>query len=144
MTDTTSPIVVRRASECDFAAVARIQQACPEAGQWPVGDYSAFEILLALVEGAPAGFCAWRQAAPDEAEILNLGVDPRFRRRGVAMALLDALCGVAQGEVFLEVAETNHPAQALYARAGWLAAGMRPGYYQNGTINAVVMKKGSC
>jgi ribosomal-protein-alanine N-acetyltransferase len=141
--DTTSPIVVRRASERDFPAIARIQQRCPEAAQWPLGDYSGFETLLALADSAPAGFCAWRQSAPDEAELLNLAVDPGARRRGVATALLDALRAQAQGEIFLEVAEPNLPAIALYTKAGWEAVALRKGYYQQGGINAVVMKKGS-
>ncbi len=108
-----------------------------------MGDYSGFETLLALVDAAPAGFCAWRQSAPDEAELLNLAVDPDARRRGVATALLDALRAVAQGEIFLEVAEPNSPAIALYTKAGWEAVALRRGYYQQGRMNAVVMKKGS-
>ena len=89
------------------------------------------------------GFCAWRQTAPDEAELLNLGVDPGARRKGVASALLDALCTHAQGEIFLEVAEPNAPAIALYVKRGWTPVAVREGYYEQGRINAVVMKKRS-
>jgi ribosomal protein S18 acetylase RimI-like enzyme len=143
LVSTPPSIVVRRATERDYASIARIQQRCPEAAQWPVGDYSRFETLLALVDSAPAGFASWRQVVPDEAELLNLGVDPGFRRRGVATALLRALTDVAQGEVFLEVAEPNTGAAALYRQAGWEAVGVRRGYYEQGRINAVVMKKRS-
>ena len=143
MRNTPSPIVVRRASERDYPAIARLQQSCPEAAQWPVGDYSGFETLIAFDDGKPAGFCAWRQTAPDEAELLNLGVDPVARRRGVASALLDALCTHAQGEIFLEVAEPNAPAIALYVKRGWTPVAVRKGYYEQGRINAVVMKKRS-
>ena len=136
-------IVVRKGSERDYPAIARIQQTCLEAAQWPVGDYAAFETLIALAEGQPAGFCAWRQTAPDEAELLNLGVDPAARRRGVASALLDALCTHARGDIFLEVAEPNGPAIGLYTRQGWLPVAVRRGYYAGGKINAVVMKKRS-
>jgi ribosomal-protein-alanine N-acetyltransferase len=108
-----------------------------------LGDYSGFETLLALVDTTPAGFCAWRQTAPDEAELLNLGVDPAARRRGVGSALLEALRREAQGEIFLEVAEPNAAAIALYTSAGWQAVALRRGYYDGGRINAVVMKKGS-
>jgi ribosomal protein S18 acetylase RimI-like enzyme len=137
-------IVVRRAAESDYPAIARIQQLCPEAAQWPVGDYSAFEVLLALAHGEPAGFCAWRQTSPSEAEILNLAVAPSRRRIGVASAILQALLHIAQGDVFLEVAEPNQAAIALYTNLGWTPAGHRPGYYGQGKINAVVMKKRSC
>jgi ribosomal protein S18 acetylase RimI-like enzyme len=141
---TSASIVVRSASESDYPSIARVQQQCPEAAQWPVGDYSAFEVLLALTGNAPAGFCAWRQVSPEEAELLNLGVAPEYRRLGIATALLDALSRAAAGDIFLEVAEPNTPAIALYTRAGWVSTGVRRGYYQQGTINAVVMKKRSC
>jgi len=136
-------IVIRVASESDYPAIARLQQQCPDAAQWPLGDYSGCNTFLALLEKTPAGFCAWRQTAPDEAELLNLGVAPAFRRRGVARALLEALRNTASGALFLEVAENNHGAIALYTAAGWTPAGYRPGYYHHGTVNAVVMKKGS-
>jgi ribosomal-protein-alanine N-acetyltransferase len=137
-------ITVRAATERDYPAIARIQQTCPEAAQWPVGDYSNYEVLLAATETGPAGFCAWRQTAPDEAELLNLGVAPGARRQGVAEALLKALRAAAQGDIFLEVAEPNAAAIALYRKLGWEAVAIRKGYYDNGLTPGVVMKKGSC
>jgi ribosomal protein S18 acetylase RimI-like enzyme len=143
-------MLVRAASERDYPAIARIQYRCPETAQWPLGDYTGYPLMLALLggksgglDGQPAGFCSWRQSAHDEAEILNLAVDPAFRRRGVASALLTALCEQAQGTIFLEVAEPNSPAIALYRRHGWEYVGLREGYYDHGTVNAVVMKKRS-
>jgi len=116
---------------------------CPEAAQWPVGDYSQFETLVAFLASQPAGFCAWRQSAPDQAELLNLGIEPGYRRRGIASALLNTLCRTANGQIFLEVAENNRPAIALYKNLGWSQTGVRPGYYHGGKINAIVMNKRS-
>jgi ribosomal-protein-alanine N-acetyltransferase len=133
--------IVRPARENDYPAVARIQCRCPETAQWPLGDYSGFPLLIAILEKTPAGFCSWRQTAPDEAEILNLAVDPVFRRRGIASALLCAVSAQAQGTIYLEVAEPNISAIALYKKHGWEHAGIRAGYYNHGLVNAVVMKK---
>jgi len=127
----------------DFPAIARLQQASPEAAQWPVGDYSNFNVLLARLNGLPVGFLAWRQTAPDEAELLNLAVDPPMRRQGVARALLGAFQSAANGALFLEVAEPNLAARKLYESRGWAVVGVRSGYYESGRINAIVMKKGS-
>jgi len=139
-----SSIAVRHVGECDFPAIARIQQTSPEAAQWPVGDYSGFEVLLALLhEGrtpVPAGFCAWRQISTDEAELLNLAVVPEFRRRGVASALIRTLRNEAKGTIFLEVAEPNSAAILFYEHHGWVSTGVRKGYYQNGMVNAIVMR----
>lgn len=78
------------------------------------------------------GFALGRVAGP-EAELLTLAVDLPFRRKGLASALLDDLHARAaeQGaeEIFLEVAETNAPAQGLYAGQGYREVGRRPGYY---------------
>ena len=136
-------MLIRPAEERDFSAIVRIQQHCPETAQWPLGDYSGFPVLVALIGSVHAGFCSWRQSAPDEAEVLNLAVDPAWRRRGVGSALLAAVLERARGTIFLEVAEPNSAAIALYRKHGWVDVGLRSGYYNHGTINAVVMKKSS-
>jgi ribosomal protein S18 acetylase RimI-like enzyme len=40
--------------------------------------------------------------------------------------------------------EGNMSAIALYRRHGWEQTGVRRGYYFQGSINALVMKKRSC
>jgi len=143
--DPTHAITVRTATERDYPAIAQIQHTSPEAAQWPFRDYAGFRIILALLPGengpVPAGFCAWRQSTPDEAELLNLAVTPASRRLGVASALLAALAREAAGSLFLEVAEPNQPAIALYEHHGWVRVGVRNGYYGRGKINAIVMQK---
>lgn len=99
-------------------------------------DVAAFESLLGqagvrLTEG-PNGFILIRTVA-DEAEILTLAVRPVARRCGIGAGLVArgasdaATCGATR--LFLEVAEDNEAARALYARAGFVEAGRRPGYY---------------
>lgn len=86
--------------------------------------------VLAVEE--PDGFVLMRAVA-DEAEVLTLAVRPDARGRGLGRRLLAG--GVAQaeaqgaGRVFLEVAEDNAAALALYRRSGFAEAGRRPGYY---------------
>ncbi|GIL50197.1 hypothetical protein Vafri_6324 [Volvox africanus] len=62
----------------------------------------------------------------DAAYISNMAVDPRFRRRGVARALLAACEDVARGggrsEVWLHVLEADEAARALYDGVGFVAA----------------------
>ena len=78
------------------------------------------------------GFILMRAVA-DEAEILTLAVRPAARRRGEGGRLVGegVLAAAARGaaRVFLEVAEDNAAARALYAGAGFAEAGRRPGYY---------------
>ena len=81
---------------------------------------------------SPDGFILMRTVA-DEAEILTLAVRPGARRAGLGARLVGegALAAAARGavRVFLEVAEDNAAARALYARAGFVEAGRRTGYY---------------
>ena len=81
---------------------------------------------------SPDGFILMRAVA-DEAEILTLAVRPRARRGGQGARLVGegVLAAAARGasRVFLEVAENNAAARGLYAGAGFVEAGRRPGYY---------------
>jgi [ribosomal protein S18]-alanine N-acetyltransferase len=141
---TKDSVVVSEGREHDFPALARIQQECPETAQWPLGDYFGFPLLVAHAGSSVAGFCSWRQSTEDEAEILNIAVDPVWRRRGIASALLTSIFERAKGTIFLEVAEHNEAALALYRKLGCIEVGLRRGYYDQGATNAVVMKKSSC
>ncbi|MEM9045550.1 MAG: GNAT family N-acetyltransferase [Pseudomonadota bacterium] len=101
-----------------------------------LGDKALTECLIVL------------RIALDEAEILNLGVVPPARRRGIATRMLAraekeaGLLGVRQ--IFLEVARDNEAAKALYARAGYSEVGIRKEYYlrPDGTrMDALVLRK---
>lgn len=81
----------------------------------------------------PTSFLVARYAGP-EAEVLTLCTDPAHRRQGHARTVLHLFEAQAHAagieEVFLEVAETNLPARALYAAYGYRPRGYRKDYYQ--------------
>ncbi len=85
-----------------------------------------------LLEVDASGFILIRVAA-DEAEILTLAVRPSARRAGLGARLTRAAAERAllagSQRLFLEVAEDNVAARALYDRMGFEAAGRRPRYY---------------
>jgi [ribosomal protein S18]-alanine N-acetyltransferase len=69
----------------------------------------------------------------DEAEVLTLATHPDHRRQGLARAALTAFLDEARAtgatRTFLDVAEDNTPARALYASAGFTQIARRPAYY---------------
>lgn len=134
-------MVIRSARETDRAAIAAIQRASPEASSW---DPAGYDVTVAEVEGVVVGFLVTRRTAPDEWEVLNLAVDPAHRRRGVAKALLMPLLTTIDGRVFLEVRETNTPAQKLYESLGFKELSRRSGYYESSHEGGIVMKFHSC
>lgn len=93
------------------------------------------------------GFAISRIGA-DEAEILSIALDPRFRGRGMSRHLLlihlGHLAGRGVRSIFLEVEENNQPARRLYERTGFIVVGGRERYYQqpNGEqLNALLMRR---
>lgn len=82
----------------------------------------------------------------DEAEILTLAVRPSARRIGLGGRLVGqgAVRAAQAGAVrlFLEVAEDNVAARALYERAGFAQIGRRKAYYaapDGGRTDALVL-----
>ena len=70
----------------------------------------------------------------DELHILNLSVAQSHRGQGLATAMIKHLCVIHQDlpirMIFLEVRESNKPAQKLYRKLGFKLDGVRRGYYQ--------------
>ena len=106
------------------------------------------------------GYCCWTiesahvtagyaimTVAVHEAHILNLCVDPHYRRLGYARALLAQVfdSGIQHGarSVYLEVRPSNRSALRLYESEGFTQIGRRPAYYpaQAGREDALVLSR---
>ncbi|WP_370205956.1 GNAT family N-acetyltransferase [Pararhodobacter marinus] len=102
---------------------------------WRAGSFAALldSPLVFLIADADHRSFALGRVVAGEAELLTLATDPACRRHGLARARLDAFDAEARARgaerAFLEVAEDNAAARALYAACGWTAQGRRPGYY---------------
>lgn len=109
-----------------------------------MGDLLAMPGCFGFIAGktAPLGFVLAAETGI-EAEILTLAVLPDVRRRGLARSLMEAVVtelerrGVAR--LLLEVAAGNRAARCLYEGMGMEEAGHRPGYYQGGDEDAIIM-----
>jgi len=107
-------------------------------------DNHPIAYILAHVtgNGSDTGGCT---GSSTEGEILSLGTDPAYYRRGFASALcrhlIDQL-GPKAG-LFLEVAEDNHAAKQLYEGLGFRPIAVRRNYYKraDGVIDAIVMRR---
>ncbi|MEM7377404.1 MAG: ribosomal protein S18-alanine N-acetyltransferase [Pseudomonadota bacterium] len=104
-----------------------------------------YDCELLLEQGAGVGFSIAR-TGPDDTELLNLCVHPDHQGGGRGQRLLDAVVARARRHgverVLLDVREGNSAARALYAKNGFRAIGLRPGYYAlaaGGREHAVVM-----
>lgn len=150
MSSPAGHILVRRLTAGDIDAVLAIQGRSPAASQWSrdgyaraaAGEFGAWVAATGIHVGA---FLVLRTAA-DEAEILNLAVEPESRRRGLAGALLGAALEAAHAagvkRLFLEVRESNAEGIAFYQRHGFDLDGRRPRYYHNPPEDALVLSRG--
>lgn len=79
--------------------------------------------LVAEVDGVPAGCGAWRVHGPATVEVKRVYVEPAFRRRGLAEAVMAALetTAAAAGHraVVLNTGPRQAEALALYDRLGY-------------------------
>jgi len=89
-----------------------------------------------------AGLCDY----PDEAFVQTMAVAPAAQGRGVGALLLTELLAEAerrrQRVVSLEVRADNEVAQRLYARHGFMPAGVRRGYYPGGVDAVLLTRRG--
>ncbi|MCL2340061.1 MAG: tRNA (adenosine(37)-N6)-threonylcarbamoyltransferase complex transferase subunit TsaD, partial [Actinomycetia bacterium] len=79
-----------------------------------------------------AGYCGgWLQDG--DLQVLDIAVDPSWRRRGIGRQLLQRLLSDARElgatTASLEVRPSNSAARAFYDDLGFQTAGRRPGYY---------------
>lgn len=149
---TESSILLRPMTADDLPAVLAVERAsqpvpwtdgmlrdCLKSGYWTTVAVDAAD--------AVAGFAILTSGGGD-AHVLNIAVDPRWRRQGIARRLLDALMDAARlreaDQLFLEVRAGNKPALTLYRDLGFAEVALRPGYYPQpggGREDAVIMAR---
>lgn len=81
----------------------------------------------------------------DAWHVMNLAVHTSYRRRGIAVQLMEELFDLTADDprrgFTLEVRISNKVAVALYERLGFRATGVRRGYYTDNREDALIMWK---
>ena len=81
----------------------------------------------------------------DAWHVMNIAVAPTHRRRGIARGLMERLFDVTATDprrgYTLEVRVSNEGAIKLYERLGFVARGVRRGYYTDNREDALIMWK---
>lgn len=129
---------VEMAEVQDAATLSKLHAASFFRG-WPTADIVTFisdkatPVYIACdARRRIAGFAIIRTVA-DEAELLTIAVESKWRSKGVGRALLQAVFADLMlspaRRMFLEVDEHNSAAIALYQRLGFVTISSRKGYY---------------
>ena len=142
-------MIIRNMTAADVHQVAQLEKVCfPD--PWSERSVSS-ELtnplslwLVALEDDKLAGYVG-SQTVMGETDMMNIAVDPEFRRRGIAEKLVDALVAElkARGShcLTLEVRASNDAAKALYGKLGFCQVGLRKNYYRNPKEDALIMRK---
>ncbi|HEL9629619.1 TPA: ribosomal protein S18-alanine N-acetyltransferase [Streptococcus suis] len=126
-------------------AVLAVMQSVYEQSPWTLEQIVASmtsqdeDYYLAFEGQELVGFLAV-QTVLDEMEILQIAVKADFQRLGIASQLMAAVMDW-DGDIFLEVRESNSAAQALYTRQHFTKIGKRKDYYRHPVEDAVMMKR---
>ena len=141
--------VIQLATQAEVAAVSALERAC-YSDPWPESAFSALpedpRVYFAVAKQADGGVVGYVVGwfVLDEGEIANLAVAPSHRRRGVGLALLDAVLLEAGkrevANVYLEVRRSNAAALNLYRSRGFEQVGMRKQYYRTPVEDALILR----
>lgn len=100
--------------------------------------------VVAEERGTVVGYVG-SQSVLGEADMMNLAVDPMFRRQGIARGLVgclvESLCANGVHSLTLEVRASNEPAKGLYQGLGFDQVGRRPNYYSGPKEDALILRK---
>ena len=140
------PLEIRRLSYADLPQVVAIERRAFTT-PWSLAMFvlelskSSGVCLTALRHGRIVGYlvCSRYDVVW---HLMNVAVEARLRREGVASALIEHLFQITDrpGEQYtLEVRTSNAPAIELYERFHFKAAGRRRGYYHDNREDAVIM-----
>jgi [ribosomal protein S18]-alanine N-acetyltransferase len=146
------PPAVRMATAEDLPRLAELDRAVLDPA-WTVASWAAelarpdAWIIVATwpAGGTVRGLLSLRCAA-DRAELLRVGVEPAFRRRGLGRLLVAAaLQHLRESGIprcWLEVAEANLAARRLYHACGFGESGRRAAYYAGGAAAVLMDREG--
>ena len=133
----------------DLDQVVEIENAC-FAVPWTETGFFSFLIredalfLVAEEKGTILGFCGVLMVL-DEGDITNVAVNPEHRRSGIGSQLVEGLIRETEARgvktLHLEVRQSNNAAISLYRSHGFEDNGVRKGYYESPTEDALLMKR---
>ncbi|MDD4316790.1 MAG: ribosomal protein S18-alanine N-acetyltransferase [Clostridia bacterium] len=145
----TQNIIFTKMNKSHIARVAEIEQVCFADEAWSysmlfgeLGDESK-RYTVALDGDVVVAYGGYAHII-DEAHIMNIAVEPAYRKKGIGRRVLEYLIMDARARnisaMTLEVKSGNGAAVALYEKNGFVLAGIRKKYYKN-THDALIYWK---
>lgn len=139
----SSKIEIVRMNECHLKEMADLELSCFGKMQAWSQEMLASELddksknyFVATENNCVIGYAGYAHII-DEAHIMNIAVAEAYRRKGIASHLLENVLTDAKIKgitaVTLEVSSKNAAAICFYEKYGFELAGLRKGYYPDGS-----------
>lgn len=136
--------VIRPALPADLPAISALEQAAFASDRFSPRQFrylltrARATFLVAVDGGTLLGYAvSLYRTGTRRARLYGIAVADAARGQGVATALVEAIAAAARTQdctaLGLEVRADNDAAQALYRKLGFVAAGVLPDYYEDGT-----------
>lgn len=140
-------MIIREVTSEECKEILKIEKSC-FSDPWSISDFeyqvkSPYSYLIgAFADGQAVGFVN-TVCIVDEIEINNIAVLEEYRGNHIADRLLEFALSLhpKAKSAYLEVRESNLPAQKLYEKHGFVKYSERKNYYKNPTENAWLMVK---
>lgn len=136
-------------NESHVAAVAELEKRC-FSDPWSINSISSeltnqLSLWVVAMDGERLVGYVGSQSVLGWADMMNIAVDPDYRRLGIGRRLVEELeARLKENKVTcltLEVRTSNEGAIALYDQLGFVSVGRRPNYYRNPKEDALILRK---
>ncbi len=141
-------IVITPSGPGDLMALRNLQRRCFQPGQaFGLVTLSVFQLwpwakVLVAKRGEEIVGCVIGDIQKQQARVLNICVDPAYRRRGLGSALLNTIEHLLDHDnMTLMVEDKNFAAQELYRQHGYLTAGDLRDYYGRNRHGVLMQKR---
>lgn len=134
-------MLIRPARREDLGEVLRLEYQCfkdpyPMDLLMHLRETNPLSFLVAEMGGKIIGYVIGTIRWGNVGHVLNIGVDPQYRRKGVGTALMERLMDYFKKrgvkKVRLEARESNIGARQFYSCLGFSEVGRVPYYYSDG------------
>ncbi len=144
-----SDIKIVPMGKCHVEKIAELEKLC-FSSPWSANSIASelenpLSLWLVATDGTQLLGYIGSQSVLNEADMMNVAVDPDARRRGVGRLLVTSLVDDLKNRgirsLTLEVRASNEGAKAMYQKLGFLEVGRRPKYYFDPREDALILRK---
>lgn len=140
---------IRDMGESDILEIARLEQEVfpdpwSEKSLWESLHLDASKCVIAECEGKLAGYFILYETE-GEAEVIRIAVGKELQGKGVGKLLMKHIEQYCEQQaitkILLDVRTANTAARSFYKKHGFVEDGVRPGFYENPSEDAVLMSR---